>query len=112
MTCRRTSLIASPSGRATGWRRICDGEVVNVTPSEVWEEPLVIHALLFATALAYEQTCYFVCVVPPAADEDAPGAGRSELNMSALTFHLPSACFFQTSQYLPLSLVPSFIVIS
>ena len=37
-------------------------------------------------------------------------AGKSELNMSVATFHFPSDCFFQTSQYLPLSLAPSFIV--
>lgn len=108
MTYWMTSLIAS-SRRATGRRRTCDREVVNVTLSKFWEELLGIHALLFATALAYEQTCYFLA--SRAAGDDAP-AGRSELNMSALTFHLPSACFFQTSQYLPLSLVPSFIVIS
>ena len=33
----------------------------------------------------------------------SPGAGRSELNMSATTFHWPSACFFQTSTNLPRS---------
>ena len=112
MRYRSTSLIASPFGRAKGWRRVCDGVVINAAPFKLWEEPFGIHALPFATALAYEQTRYFFCVVPSAADEGAPGTGKSELNMSALTFHLPSACFFQTSQYLPLSSVPSFIVIS
>src|SRR5205085_4306505 len=33
----------------------------------------------------------------------AAGAGRSELKMSAITFHRPSACFFQTTTYLPRS---------
>ena len=31
--------------------------------------------------------------------------GRSELNMSTTHFQLPSACFFQTSRYLPLSVI-------
>src|SRR5262249_51973611 len=38
--------------------RVCDGEVINDAPSKLWEEPFWIHALLFATALAYEQTCF------------------------------------------------------
>src|SRR5947199_957318 len=48
----------------------------------------------------------------PGSDEDAGCAGKSELNMSIPTFHFPSAFFCHTSQYLPLSLLPSFIVIS
>src|SRR5438876_12261473 len=48
----------------------------------------------------------------PGAGEVAGCAGRSELNMSVLTFHFPPTFFSQTSQYLPLSLLPSFIVIS
>src|SRR4030095_4525513 len=54
---------------------------------------------------------HFFSVVPVAGEVGAPGWAKSELNMSVVTFHLPSACFFHTSQYLPLSLVPSFIVI-
>src|SRR5258708_121273 len=48
----------------------------------------------------------------PGAGEVAGCAGRSELNMSVPTFHFPLAFFSQTSQYLPLSLLPSVIVIS
>ena len=33
------------------------------------------------------------------------GIGTSELNMSAMDFQVPSACFFQTVRYLPRSLV-------
>src|SRR5207244_12334856 len=33
------------------------------------------------------------------------GNGRSEFQISAATFHFPSACFFQTSTYLPRSLI-------
>src|SRR5438132_9833286 len=55
---------------------------------------------------------YFFSGAAGASEDDAGVAGKSELNMSAATFHLPSACFFQTSQYLPVSLVPSFIVIA
>src|SRR5262245_11841933 len=46
----------------------------------------------------------------------APVAGRSEFQMSVPHFHLPSACFSQTSTYLPWSLIGlplgSFIVSS
>src|SRR6185369_7468021 len=31
--------------------------------------------------------------------------GRSELNISATHFQLPSACFFHTSKYFPLSVI-------
>jgi hypothetical protein len=33
------------------------------------------------------------------------GAGRSELYVSTIHFHLPSDCFFQTSRSLPVSLI-------
>jgi hypothetical protein len=55
-----------------GWRRVCDGEVVNVAPSKLWEEPFWIHALPFATASANEQTCFipfwFMPVTPEACE--------------------------------------------
>ena len=31
------------------------------------------------------------------------GSGKSELNMSATAFQLPTACFFHTTTYLPFS---------
>src|SRR6476620_8177863 len=53
---------------------------------------------------------YFLSAAPgPGEDEDR--AGKSELNMSIPTFHFPSAFFFHNSKYLPLSLLPSFMVI-
>src|SRR5438270_9931554 len=64
---------------------------------------------LSAFAVTSSRADYFFSA-DPGAGEDAGVAGKSELSMSAATFHLPSACFFQTSQYLPVSLVPSFIV--
>jgi hypothetical protein len=54
---------------------------------------------------------YFLSAAP-GAGEDADCAGKSELNASIPTFHFPSAFFCHTSQYLPLSLLPSVIVIS
>src|SRR5262245_7511790 len=36
---------------------------------------------------------------------DVPGTGRSELKMSAIAFQPPSACFFQTTTYLPRSVI-------
>jgi len=43
------------------------------------------------------QPCYFF------SDSAGAVAGRSEFQISALHFHLPSACFSQTSTYLPRS---------
>src|SRR5262249_5583250 len=53
--------------------------------------------------LVFLSDSYFFSAVPGTGDVAA--AGKSELNISVATFHLPSAFFFQTSQYLPRSLV-------
>src|SRR6266496_1289521 len=44
---------------------------------------------------ALEDACFF---------SDGAGAGRSEFQISTITFHVPSACFLKISTYLPRSL--------
>jgi len=49
--------------------RVCDGDLVNVAPFKFREERFWIHALLFATASPYEQTCTTPFPVKPLAPE-------------------------------------------
>jgi hypothetical protein len=66
------------------------------------------HGKRFAadTAASTTRKSYLFSVPAPV------GTGRSEFQISVPHFHLPLGCFSQTSQYLPRSFVPSFMVSS
>src|SRR5206468_11986363 len=73
-------------------------------PSVKLLKTLIGICLLFVSQLVIPSSGsdYFLSAAPGAGED--VGTGRSEFQISTITFHVPLACFLKSSTYLPRSL--------